>query len=479
MSSIRKTISSGFFYTAISKFSNVLLQLIIGAVLARLLSPEEFGIIAIVTVFVVFFNLLSDFGLGPAVIQNKNLDNDDIRSIFSFSLFFGFCLATIFYFCGGVIANFYNKSELINVSRFLSLAVLFYSFQVIPKALMQKELKFKQLSFINIGVQIITGTVAIILAFKGFSYYALVIKSILDGFITFIVYIIFCPVRPTLFLKFNSIAKIAKFSGFQFLFNFINYFSRNADNILIGKYFGMTLLGYYEKSYRLMTMPVNNLTHIISPVLLPVLSKHQNDKQFIYNSYCKVVKLLAIIGFPLSAFLYFSANEIIQIVFGSQWVNSVPVFEILALSVGIQMVLSSSGAIFQSLGRTDLLFISGLLSAFFMLGAICFGIFIGKNIEIVGLSLVSAFAINFFQAFYFLIHKALNHSLLDFLKVFKIPLLLFSAVSGGLFLLSLFNLNNMYLSLFIKVLVSGLIFVLVFNFFEGDFKRYIMSIMKI
>lgn len=478
MGSVRKNLSSGIFYTAISKYSNVVLQLVIGAILARLLSPEEFGIVAIVTVFVVFFNLLSDFGFGPAIIQNQNLDDKDIKSIFSLSIGLGFLLAGIFYFLADLIASFYDQQELVNISRLLSLAVLFYSFHAVPKALILKKLRFKQLSIINVSIQIVTGTIAIILAFKGFSYYALVIKSILDGFLNFIAYFILNPIQVTLQIKRKSIIKIAHFSAFQFLFNLINYFSRNADNILIGKYFGLASLGFYDKSYRLMTMPVNNLTHVITPVLLPILSTHQNDKQYIYKAYCKVAKLLAIIGFPLSAFLYFAAPEIIYIVFGAQWSNSIPVFKILGLTVGIQMVLSSSGSIFQALGRTDLLMISGLLSSFFMVGFICYGIFIGGDLEAVGYGLMAAFSINFFQGFYLLINKALKHSFLNFLKIFSIPVILFVSVGVSLFIFSLLNIKDIYVSVFLKIFIAGLTFILVFSLFDDNFKKAINFLKK-
>ena len=133
------------------------------------------------------------------------------------------------------------------------------------------------------------------------------------------------------------------------MFNFINYFSRNADNILIGKFFSSSALGYYDKSYRLMMVPVQNLTHVITPVLMPVLSKFQDDKRMVVDAYSKVTKLLATIGFPLSVFLYFSASEIIYILYGAQWEQSIPIFKLLALTVGIQVVLSSTGSIFKPL----------------------------------------------------------------------------------------------------------------------------------
>ncbi len=187
----------------------------------------------------------------------------------------------------------------------MALGILFYSLQVVPNAQILKELRFKQIGIISVVVNLVCGIIAIILAYAGFSYYALVINSILTGFFTFIIYYILSPVKPSLWIQISSLRKIAKFSIFQFSFNFINYFARNADNLLIGKYFSPSALGLYDRSYKLMKKPLENLTFVITPVLHPVLSSYQNDKKVIYNAYYKIVKFLAIIGFPLSVFLFF------------------------------------------------------------------------------------------------------------------------------------------------------------------------------
>lgn len=459
MTSIRKSLGLGILYTALARYSGIIISIAIGAVLARLLTPEEFGIVALVTVFVSFFNLLSDFGLGPAVVQNQLLDDKDVYSIFSFSILLGLLLSGLFFLAAPLIAGFYNEPELINVSRLLSLAILFYSLQIIPKALFQKALKFKQIGLITVSVQLFSGIIAIALAYKGFSYYALVVQSILVSGISLIIFYFLKPVKIAWRIQFSAIRKIIRFSSFQFMFNFINYFSRNADNILIGKFLGSAPLGYYDKSYRLMMMPVQNLTHVITPVLMPVLSKYQDDKNFVFSSYLKVVKLLATIGFPLSVFLYFAAGDIIRILYGPQWTQSIPVFELLALTVGIQMVLSSSGSLFQTLNRTDLLFVSGFLSAITMVGGICYGIFIGKTLEAVGYGLIGAFCINFFQGFYFLINKALNKSLITFLKTFGFPVFVALVISVFLWIFATIEPVSIGVAFVAKIVLAGLIFI--------------------
>ncbi len=478
--SIKNTFNRGILYTAISKYLGILITILITIILARILSPNDFGIVAIVTVFSSFFNNLSNMGLGMAVIQNQNLNKEDISSIFSLSIFIGLGFSAIFFFLATPIATFYERSELVNIIYLLSLGVLFASFQTVPNSLAFKNLLFKEIGIYNVFIQLFSGLGAILLAYKGFGYYALILKIVIDTFLTFIMYYYINSIQFTFNIKASSINKVIRFSAFQFLFNFINYFSRNSDNFLIGKYFGVSSLGFYDTAYKLMMMPIQNLTDVISPVVLPVLSKYQSDREMIYNTYIKLVKVLATIGFPLSVFLYFSADYLVIILFGNQWYDSIPIFKILSLTIGIQMILSSSGSIFQTLDETRLLFYSGLISAIVVVSAIFYGVFIGCNLESVGYGLLAAYFINFLQGFYFLIKIGLRHNLgnffLEFVNPIKISLiLLFSFLVLNRFI----DFKNIYLGfvfnslVFIIILILGVFFSKEKDFFKSVFLKNI------
>lgn len=463
MISIRKSLSSGIFYTVLARYSGILISIFIGAILARLLSPEEFGIVALLTVFVNFFSLLSDFGIGPAIVQNQKLTKTDIESIFSFSLIIGVLMSFILVGISPLISLFYNNPKLTFISRLLSLSVLFNTFLIVPKALLEKELKFKQLGIITVIIQSVTGLVAICLAYYGFSYYTLVIQSILSGFILFVVFYWLNPLKISLKISLISIRKIYKFSVYQFFFNLINYFSRNSDNIFIGKFMDPVSLGYYDKSYRLMMMPVANLTHVITPVLMPVLSKFQNDKELVFNTYLKVIKILATIGFPLSAFLFFSADEIITLLYGTQWGASIPIFRLLATTIGIQMVLSSSGSIFQTVNRTDLMFITGLLGTIILAGSLLYAIlFINKTLITVSYAIMAGYLVYFFIIFYFLIKIALKKKLYSFFKILFFPIIISITIAFTLWGFQQFYPENLVYSLITKVLISLSVFFCVF-----------------
>jgi PST family polysaccharide transporter len=456
--SLKTQFISSTIYVAITKYSSILIGLIIAAILSRLLTPDDFGTVAIVSVLTGFFNLLGELGVGTAVIQKKNLSKQDINVIFSFTILVGLILALIFFSLSSVVSFFYGQSVLKNICRLFSVNILLGCVNIVPNALLLKEKQFKFLMFRQLSIQLICGILGILSALIGWGIYALLVHSILSVVLTFFVNYIHYPIKIAI-INISSLKKIASYSMYQFLFGFINYFSRNLDKLLIGKFLSPAALGYYAKSYHLMLLPVNNLTRVLTPAIQPFFSDFQDDKQKIYNFYLKIVHLLALIGLPLSVFLHFSAEELILIVFGNQWINSVPVFEILAWSTGIQIILASSSSIFQAANNTKKLFLSGVLSAIMMVTAICVGIFVFNDLEAVAYILLCAFFINFFQSYYILIKMTLQQSMILFFKQLFIPFLLAICVFVFEFLfLKYIKIENLYASLGLKTMIFCVIF---------------------
>jgi O-antigen/teichoic acid export membrane protein len=418
--SLKQQFISGVFFTALTKYLGVLVSLIITGVLSRLLTPADFGLIAIVSVLIAFFNLLAEMGIGPAIVQRQDLSKRDYQELFFFTIAVGVVLSIVFAVSAKFIASFYGDNRLLLLCRLLAFGIVLNCLNIVPNSLLLKERKFKFIMYRQIVVQVLSGGVGIICALRGMGVWALVTYTLSSSLLMFSFNYLKNPLGIRFFSK-ESLHKISKFATFQFLFGFINFFSRNADNLLIGKYISPAALGYYDKSYRLMLLPIDNLTHVFSPVIQPVLYEYQNDKAKIFSIYSKLISVLALIGFPLSIFLHFSANELIFIVFGSQWKSSVPVFEILAFSAGVQIVMSSSGSIFQVANDTKLLFVSGFLSAIVMVSSILVGVLVFKDLEKLAWMLVGSFIFNFFQCFFILIKKVLQQSLLQFFRLFYWP----------------------------------------------------------
>ena len=223
----------------------------------------------------------------------------------------------------------------------------------------------------SLAVQVVGGAAGIAAAYAGAGIYALTINPVFSSAMLFAINYREYPLRIGLHLSHGAIRKVFSFSAYQFSFQLLNFFSRNLDKLLMGRCMSLQDLGYYDKSYRLMMMPLQNIAFVVSPVMHPVFAQMQGDLKKLGEAYLKVIRLLAFIGLPLSAVLWFTAEELVLIVFGNQWMPSVAAFRILALSVGIQIVMSTSGSIFQAANATRMLFICGLFSAaLFAVGAL-------------------------------------------------------------------------------------------------------------
>lgn len=455
----------------IGKYLNVFVGLIFSAILARILTPKEFGTVAVVTVFTSFFSLLANMGIGPAIIHNKNLDDEDISHIYSFTVWAGLAISLLFALFSIPLSWFYGDSKYIPIGLLLSISLFFSTMNIVPNAILLKKLKFKLVNIRTIAVHIAASSIAVVLALKGASYFAIVINSVLTAFFVYLWN--YHTVKPKFILKIDKsrVMQIREYSSYQFAFSFVNYFSRNLDNILIGKTLGDVSLGFYNKSYHLMMYPLQYLTHAISPVLHPILSKHQDDKKYIYEQYMKVVKILSLLGIFITCYFFFAADEIILIMFGDQWINSIPSFRFLSLSIWAQMITSSSGSIYQSIGKTKLLFVSGLYSAIIVVGAILVGV-VMQDINAVAISVSIGYIIVFIINYIVLIEKGFELSVFAFAKKILPDLAALSITFVGSALACTIKIEPLLYSAIYKFVATGLIYVMAL-IMTGQFKHIV------
>lgn len=458
MAGIKQQIFSGVLYTAIAKYSGIALSLGVTAILARLLTPDEFGVVAVATVIINFFNIFTNIGFSAAIIQNKELTTKDLNNIYSFTFWLGVILGGLFFLSSWKIAHYYLNDQLIIICQLLSASLFFSAAAIVPNTLFYKDKNFKFIAYRTFFIQVITGLLAIFAALAGAGLYTLTIQPVLSGLLVFAVSLKRYPLELHFTSGMESVKKIWNYSSYQFLFDLVNYFTRNLDKLLIGKYMGMSLLGYYEKSYRLMMLPLQNITFVITPVIHPILSEYQNDLNKLGQANERIVRLLAFIGFPLSALLYFSATELVLCIFGNQWIDSIPVFKILSLTVGIQIILSSSGSFFQAGNNTRGLFMCGTFSALTCVIGMLIGIFYFNSMNAVAWSILISFSINFILCYSLLYYSTLNRKLQSFFINILSPLLLGSIAGGILYILSLYTANlNLFFSLIIKFITCTII----------------------
>ena len=470
MSKIKSLLIKGAFFTALSKYSVMIVNILVTAVLARLIAPEDFGVIALTVVMTSFFDVLSHAGLGPAIIQNKDIDATDLPHLFRFSFYLAIILVFLFLLLIYPITSFYKEPRLYTVLYIISLQLFFNALNVVPIALLLKEKKFSILAKNSIIASCICGFLSIVAAYNNLGIYSLLITPVGVSIIVFILtirYNLNIIKFDTLLVRKNSIKKIISFSIYQFMFNCINYFSRNLDKILMGKLLGMQALGYYEKSYRLMTLPISTLTNVFSPSIQPVLSDFQDDIVVIRNVYNKLSFFLFFIGTILAPFLFFSASDIIQIIFGPQWMPAVPIFQSLAISVPFQMVDSFSGCILQSANQVKCLFKSGVYCVLLNFFVLILSLLLFDSIAIIAFFISISFVLNYFISLFYICRYAIHLTIFNYLKSnlkYLFSMILFSIL---MLLISLVDIN--FLLSFVLKSFCALIYTLLSAKYFGFF----------
>ena len=451
MSSVRNELTKGIFWITVAKYSGIAIQLLISAILARRFSPAAFGTVSVAMVVLYFLEILADIGIGPAVVQYKQLTKSHLNSLFTLTVYMGILLTATLYLLSGLISSYYADIALERVCQVMTLVVLFNALNVVPNALMRKDKRFRAIAFRTLFFRVISGAIAVWGAFHGWGIYALLVTPVLTAIGVFMVNYYFYPLQFVLRISREAVNMIASFSFFQFAFSFCNYFSRNLDKLIIGKYFSMTQLGYYDKSYHLMMLPLQNVSFVIEPVLHPILSSLQDNKHELKEKNQKLAVIISNISFPIGLMLFFCGGELIKIVYGGQWDAAIPVFRILALSLPLQMILSTSGPLYQAAGKTNHMFFVGLLNTSCTVTGFFVAAHLGNSIEAMAWAWNITLLINFLNS-YLILHKlSLKESVLSFYKAL-IPQCVNSFVVLVVMTLlsSVIQIDNVFVSLVFK-----------------------------
>lgn len=355
MSLKEKTIK-GLYWSGASQAGKQISQFIIVAILARLLSPNDFGLLAMATVFINFGMIFSEMGISSALIQKQDTHDRHYYSAFWLNVVVGIALTLIFATISPLIAWFYKKPELQLILAVISINYFISSFVVIQQTILTKEMDFKSLAIRDIIAVVLSGGIGIYMAFHGFGVWSLVFQSITFTLFNAILLWALSPWRPKYQFAKSDIKDIFGFSANLTGFNVVNYFARNVDQLLIGKFLGAQALGYYSLAYRLMLYPLQNISWVIGKVMFPAFSKIHDNLEKVRGNYLKTVKIIALIAFPIMLGLFAVAPEFIKVIFGIKWAEAITTIRILCVCGLFQSIGTTVGVIYLSLGRVDMLF---------------------------------------------------------------------------------------------------------------------------
>ena len=460
MSNLKGEMIKGVFWNAIEKYTGIVIGMVVSMVLARILTPKDYGTVAIVTVFTTFLGLFSSMGLAPAIIQRKDLTKENLDSIYTYSILMALFLGSILFFSSWGIASFYEDSKLVIITQVLTVSFFFSTINMVPGTLMVRDKRFKFIARRSLLLGVISAAISVSAALLGAGLYSLIIAPLLTAPVVFFWNQHYYHLKIDRTFDIEPIKRVFSFSAYVFLFDFFNYFSRNLDKLIIGKFLNLSALGIYEKSYRLMQLPMSNITFVIHPVMQPVLRDFSDDHEELGRKYAKIVKFIATLSFTLGFALYGLSAECIHFFYGGRWDAAIPVFGILALSIPLQMILSTSGPIYMVCNDSKMQFWLGVRNtvttvAGFLIAAFAFG-----TIESIAWAWTITLFINFVFTYYLMYRYVLRISILPMLRELVKPAIIALIVYAVILAFEFLGFKNDIVALIVKTAAAVVAFVL-------------------
>ena len=325
-------------WSALQRFGTMGISFVSNIVLARLLTPDDYGCIGMLAIFITVSNTFVDGGFGAALIQKKEPTQKDYSTIFWLNLFISVVIYGILYISAPAVSRFYDIPLLSSVLRVQGIVLIINALNIVQSNQLRKSINFKHLAVIYIASQIVGAVCAIVLAYMGWGVWALVAQQIIASSITSVMLWVMNRWLPQLCFSFDSFKQLFSFGGFILASNLINTFCNNVQGLLLGKFFNPAILGYYTQARKLEEIASQSFSSVVDQVSYPVLSKLQSDNVLMRNVLQKLTSSLAYITFPLMLILILITEPLIMLLYGEKWLPCVPYFQILCIA-GIAICL--------------------------------------------------------------------------------------------------------------------------------------------
>ena len=346
--SITKSLSWTFTSRIGAQFTSILFSVF----LARLLTPAEYGLIAMVTVLSGFATIIAEAGLNAALVYLKDANDEAFSTAFWIQFTLNVFLTTLFFLSAGLIASFYQQPTLVPLTQLMSATFVLQSIGQIQMAILTRHLKFKAIAIASFASAFFSSLCALILALNGWGVWALAWQQIIQVLVLLLGTSLATRWYPRVHFSVGIARQIGSYSVYLLLHNGINYWLRNGDNLLIGRVLGGAPLGVYNRAYSLMLLPLQNIGAIVGQVMFPTLSKLRDDPVSFRDLYTRSIRLIALVAFPIMGGLSVLSEPIVLLLYGKQWAGSVPVLQILSLVGLFQCMIFPVGWVFTALGKT-------------------------------------------------------------------------------------------------------------------------------
>jgi len=382
MNNIRQRALSGLGWSGATRILEQTLQFGISVILARLLSPRDFGLIGMVLVFTGFASSLSDMGLGASLVQQRTVSGRHLNTVFWVNVAAGTLLAILFGLAAPLIARFYKEPLLRLLTSIVALNLFLGSLNGVQNALLDRSLNFRTKFLIGGASLSVSGIVAVALALSGAGVWSLVAQAITSTAIQVVVMWRLSSWRPRLSFDVSAFRELMHFGGNLMGVTVVNYWGRNFDKLVIGRLLGSATLGIYNLADKLMRLPADNVLGITTAVMFPALSAMQEEVESVKRTYLRATRLIALFIFPTMIGLTILAEPAILVIYGDKWREAISITRILCLSGLAQSIYPTGGWIFLSRGRADIMFRWGVYTT--LIRAV--GVLVGAHWGIMGVA---------------------------------------------------------------------------------------------
>lgn len=337
---LKRKATAGMIWTAFQKYSKMFITFVSGIILARLLTPYDYGCIGMLSIFMVLAEAFIDGGFGSALIQKKRPTQEDYSTIFFWNLGMAVFLYAVLYFSAPAIARFYNIPLLCDVLRVQGVVLFIYAFNIVQRNQLRKNLNFKVLSVVTIITSVTSLLITIIMAYNGYGVWALVIQNIIAAAIPALVFWFYIKWRPIWVFSWKSFRELFSFGFYMFLTSLLNHFGQQIQGLLIGKMFNPATMGYYSKAHSSEKLASTTISNVMMQVTYPLYAEVQDDKLRLINIIKSITMTLSYITFPLMFILLLCAKPIFLLLYSDRWLPSVPYFQVLCIA-GLAFSLQS------------------------------------------------------------------------------------------------------------------------------------------
>ncbi len=475
--SIKRQVVKGVRWTALSTFFSTFTQIAKISILARVLSSEDFGLMALASVVVGFTQVFADGGVSNAIIYKQNITDKQLSSLYWFNIIVGFFLFIIIILISPFFSYVYKEPELLKIIPILGLTVLIQSFSFQYKALFEKDLLFNTLAKVEVVSKVMSLITAVILAYKGFGVYALVYSMVILVLVETILLIYkgFSIHKPTFYFSLKDISFFIRFGLFQLGERITNYISSQLDIILIGKLLGTETVGVYSVIKQLVMRPAYILNPIITRVTFPVMSKFQNDIKTLKEIYLKTIKYVVSVNFPVYTFIIVLAPALITFLLGEKWLPYTDIFQLLSIYFMFRAVGNPVGSLILARGKPDVEFYWNVV----MLIYIPIWIFVGSffGLEGVALSLAVSHIILVFIDWLFLVKPMCNAGFIEYHREIIFPLII-SLISGLFMYFPLKIADQILFSSILSLFIGSFLYLLLSYLFNREFTNLIKDFLR-